>query len=284
VLVVGVVAILAVGGQMSVAGPATKKLEPCSIAGPALAVGNGVMDGLVATPDGRLVVLANDGTLHAYRIREGTSCALDVDRDFGHGGTLDVGIAQDPVSGRLDVDAHGTLYAMLDGKRVRVDRGHVKPMCGDALLAASPESELLWRWLSLTDATHETADCKVRAHANLVARPRDFIGSVWAIDDRVVAGDNGVLRLFDGDGTSPVTLANPDGINFLAHRFVACGDKICGAGMYEVATWDTAGHRLGAIKTPEIRGFAALGETGYVIVSIDGKHTTIHRIRATGTW
>jgi hypothetical protein len=151
--------VIACAATSAYAAPAKTTAGQCKIAGQPLALGE-VHDALVATPNGRIVVLAGDGKLHAYRPRAGSACVLDVDRTFGKDGVIDSRIGSDFSAARLEVDSSGTLYASSGQKQMQVVGTKVTPMCGEGLVAASPRSAHVWRWFAINAVTRASGSCE----------------------------------------------------------------------------------------------------------------------------
>lgn len=255
----------------------------CTIDGPPLAMTDAVKEVLAAAPDGSLVVLDGKGVLHRYRPRAGTTCKLasavvvaalhPADDDFP--------------SAFVDVDGHGTIYARLGGKVFRVDGKKVAPICtgGDTFsVSASPRADRVWSYGALTSVFHEDAACAARGtQMNLSPTMDDFIGTLYAIDDRVVLDAGMKQYLIDGTGKRTATLADP--LQTVV-GFAACGEYVCGLGMNELGVWRSTGERLGVVdldalapshEHQELAGFAMSGGAAYVL-AVEGGKVAIIRI------
>jgi hypothetical protein len=270
--------VIACAATSAYASPAKTTAVQCKIAGQPLALGE-VHDALVATPNGRIVVLAGDGRLHAYRPRAGSACVLDVDRTFGKDGVVDSRIGSDFSAARLEVDSSGTLYASSGQKQMQVVGTKVTPMCGEGLVAASPRSVHVWRWFAINAVTRASGSCEGGKQFDL--SPDDsYIGEVYAVDDDrlvVVAGTK--MWMVNGDGTSPVRLLDKLDEELTPVRFVPCGGAVCELSLYSLATWSAKGERLSSVEmdsliklsAPAWVGFTVLGKTGYALANIDGR-------------
>lgn len=268
-----------------VAAAASARAEPalhgvrCAIEGPTLVLHEpgDVFDGLVATPDGRLVVMTGDGKLHIYRVRGGKTCVLVPER------VIDSTVGRDFAWARLDVDAHGTLYANSGVKLMRIDGGRVSKMCGEGFVAASPSSERIWRSSTISSVWHDTSKCHGGPKVSFAA-DHEFMGTIWAVGDHAVARSDVGARLYDDGGRLVSALKNPRGVDGMFKRFVACGDAVCGLGADELMMWDAVGGWIGSWVISELlgsndvwhtTGFAVVGRTGYLLGELGTNEKTV---------
>jgi hypothetical protein len=234
----------------------------CTLDGAALTVGE-VSDGLAVAPDGAVLVIDGGGNLRRYVRGKGKGCALHLDR------VIALGAGDDFVTARLDVDHDGTIYAMVGGKVLRIANGKRAPICGEGLVAASPDSDRVWRWLALTAVTRQDAACTVQAKVD-ASNGDDFLGSVWAVGDGIVVQRGRHVFVFDGDGKPEGELDGRD--DFV--RVTACGDSICAARLEGITVWGGDHKQTAAAEFDEllgtheswiVHGFATRGGSAYVL-------------------
>lgn len=262
---------------------------PCSIDGPAPSLSH-VDGGIAVTPAGVIVVIDAAGVLHGYRAKPGKACVLERDRSFGDDGTLSLGVGADGLTApSLSVDREGTIYAETGSERFKVRRGRVAPMCGGGnLVTASPRSKWIWRWTIARKVTREDGACG--AARELEVFPDGYVGTLFAIDDRVVV-DSHDISVRDERGRELAELAQPPGGALNAVRFAACGDAICAVGQHALAMWRSSGDLIGAVELGDLlsvdvdngwnaAGFAMGGGAAYVLGNQYADHDrgTIFRV------
>ena len=271
--IVGLLVIASVAradGTPAKLGAVTLTATPCTLDGPPLAFHERYLEAhsMVRAPNGDLVLLDDDNHLRRYRAKPGKGCAFAIDKTFGKGGVLDLGIGTGKdLYPSLAVDAEGTVYVS-DVRReqpTRVRGAKVDKMCGDATrVNASPRSKIVWRYRWATQATRETGDCSGAQSAYLKGGYEVGATRLWVIDDRAVAyGDDdsdqhaNQLVIYGPDGKAAGKLAIPTdhAAEWRAPtRFARCGAAICGLTFSYLALWDDHGALLGVADLTQVIG------------------------------
>jgi hypothetical protein len=258
-------------GTPAKVGAATLSATPCTLDGPPLTfhLRFGARHDLVRAPDGDLVLLDDDNQLRRYRPKAGKGCAFTIDKTFGKGGVLDIGLgAGDKVHPHLAVDADGTVYVSnVPHQPWRVRGGKVDAMCGDKTrVNASPRSKVLWRYQQFTPVARERGDCSEASSADLSGSFEIGAAEVWVVDDRAVAtGEDAdqdtVFVVFGADGAAASRLALPAERSLRApERITRCGAAICAFAYDHLALWDDAGALAG---TADLK--ALIGAKGAIV-------------------
>ena len=257
-------------------------LTPCTVEGPALYLGN-VMSGVVAAPDGGLLVLDGDGGVHRYLVAKGAACRLTPDRQFGVDGVIATEIAaKDDDWASVAMDRAGAIFVSGSVGTVRIVAGKVGPMCMAGEVAASPRSDHVWAWTSSDHVYRIDRECDEGNRVDLSEGRQRHIRSISALDDRILVNADGQLEILDAHGALLQTLAE---VKPSSSTFDVCGKGVCGATDDAFYAWGADGKLLGSFATQPLsqsaldwvpHGFATAGATGWLLGDEDTDTAPAH--------